>query len=285
MARSDHVDQSDERDFFALVTQDLGAAVRERAAERPTDQHVRAVRLNLTQPRQVLRDPLLDGALDAVETDHRLIVGKPLEQCLVRRRVTARGVKQQSGHRISRGGVVRLLTARHQAQVADEAVGVGRGVEELADVVRHLLDRLRIENVLDIDVATGALVELVGQLLCDVLFEHGQLVEDAPGRLARDDRVHAERQALCGISRRNVGTRRLCDGLLAGEVRRRGRDLSGLGRRGGLHPLIELFSLIDLRPLIELFSLIELVEITPLIGGLPLIELVEIILRELLVDV
>ena len=118
------------------------------------------------------------------------------------------------------------VRAGGHAQVADEAIDVGRRLHVSAHVLAHVLDGLRVEDVLHVDVAAGAVVQPVGQLLRGLFVEHRQLVEHAARRLAGHHGVGTEGKAFGRIPRRDVGTGGRGHLRLIGQVGR-------LCRRGG----------------------------------------------------
>ncbi len=141
LARPDHIDQAHERHLVARLGEQLRGAVRECAAERPSDQDVRPFRLHLFELRVVLLDAFFDGAFDTVEPDDGHVGRKPFEQSFVRSGRTTGRVEHQYRRPI---GVLRC------PQVADEPIDE-TALEVLAHVVRHRLDVVGVDDVLDVE--------------------------------------------------------------------------------------------------------------------------------------
>ena len=96
----------------------------------------------------------------------------------------------------------------------------------LTHVVRHRLDVVGVDDVLDVELTARTFGQPRRQLLRGLVVEHRKRVEDAAGRLSGDHGPHAEGETLGRISRWDVSTGRGSDRC---RVLQAGLRLVGLG--------------------------------------------------------
>ncbi|SLD84236.1 Uncharacterised protein [Mycobacteroides abscessus subsp. massiliense] len=153
----------------------------------------------------VLGGPLLDGALDTLEAEHRRALRQTLQQWFVDDGRATGGMEHEYGN--GRGAFLAGRQGPHKA--VDLAC-----FEPAADYLAEGFDGRRELDLLGRNFAVSALRQTFGQLLGRRIVDLGQCVEDAARRLAGDDGPRRERHPLGRITRRHIGIERLGNGFL-----------------------------------------------------------------------